>query len=235
MRTFALCGLCCFAVSSCATIDSLPATPGKVEIVEEKNYNLGVFRSAFVCEDVIRIKNYKLVKSQLSFVQANENFFYQAPFISISIYSGEKLPIVGSKLKNGKMYYVAQSGDYGILVSEDGILYPKVINGLLTGVKNEVIYSFRANPISGRLRPIILMDTDKTALNQNYEIIYNGVDSQAIHLQYREYTSDDLAKPAFFQELSYPVNSEYIRFRNLKISIKSTSSEKIEYCVVSER
>ena len=51
---------------------------------------------------------------------------------------------------------------------------------------------------------------------------------------YREYTPDDLARPAFTQTLSYAAGSNIIRFRNVRIEVATADNEKIEYTVVAD-
>jgi hypothetical protein len=69
----------------------------------------------------------------------------------------------------------------------------------------------------------------------NYEIIFTGVTKDTINLLYREYTSDDLARPAFYQNLTYPVDALFIRFKQLKIKVLYVNDESIKYAVVEDK
>jgi hypothetical protein len=72
------------------------------------------------------------------------------------------------------------------------------------------------------------------ATDENFEIVFNGIDGQAMHMQYREYTSDNLARPAFSQELSYPLGTKTIRFRKLLLTVENINANEITYTVVSD-
>ncbi len=37
----------------------------------------------------------------------------------------------------------------------------------------------------------------------NYELVYGGTDGKSIAIDYREFTSDDLASPAFYQNYNW--------------------------------
>lgn len=68
----------------------------------------------------------------------------------------------------------------------------------------------------------------------NYELIYNGTDGKSISMTYREFTPDDLAKPAFYQNLIYQADAKQIRFKNILIQLEQVSNEKIVFSVVSD-
>ena len=53
-------------------------------------------------------------------------------------------------------------------------------------------------------------------------------------LHTREYTSEDLARPAFYQNLVYESNKKRIRFKDTIIEIHEATNEKIVYTVISD-
>jgi len=65
----------------------------------------------------------------------------------------------------------------------------------------------------------------------NYELLYGGTDGKSIIINYREYTSDDVARPAFYQNLVYESKAEYIRFKNIRIRVHEATNEKIIYTI----
>jgi hypothetical protein len=67
-----------------------------------------------------------------------------------------------------------------------------------------------------------------------YQIVFSGITSDAMHFTYREYETSDLAKPALTQELTYPLKSSEIHFKNLAIAVNSVTAERINYTVVSD-
>lgn len=64
------------------------------------------------------------------------------------------------------------------------------------------------------------------------ELIYSGKSGNTLRISYREY-SNDLARPAFFQDLTYNLNeSKYIVFKNYKIHVLQASNSGIKFQVV---
>jgi len=68
-----------------------------------------------------------------------------------------------------------------------------------------------------------------------YELLYQGLSSNVVGLLYREY-ADDLARPAFQQDLNYtlqPIGPTEISFRAIRIRIHSADNNKIRYEVLT--
>ena len=79
-------------------------------------------------------------------------------------------------------------------------------------------------------------EVDRTRSFESIELIYTGLSGRGtISLLYREFTPDDLARPAFFQTVSYETaESEIIAFKSLRIRILRASNERLEYVVLQE-
>lgn len=66
------------------------------------------------------------------------------------------------------------------------------------------------------------------------EIVYNGKSKDTIKMLYREY-KDDMARPAFFQDLSYDLlESKIIGFRGTLIEILEATNSSITYKVIKK-
>lgn len=67
-----------------------------------------------------------------------------------------------------------------------------------------------------------------------YELLYQGLTNKSLRLSYREY-SNDMARPAFFQDVSYDVASfpTIIAFKNVKIEVLNASNNGLTYKVLS--
>lgn len=60
---------------------------------------------------------------------------------------------------------------------------------------------------------------DYRECEQRQELIYNGISKNTIRITYREYIKD-MARPAFFQDLTYDLDqSSIIQFRSIKIQV----------------
>jgi hypothetical protein len=68
----------------------------------------------------------------------------------------------------------------------------------------------------------------------NYELVYGGTDGKSITITYREYTSKDLTRPSFFQNVVYETGKKQIRFRDTILQIHEVTNEKIVYTVISD-
>lgn len=68
-----------------------------------------------------------------------------------------------------------------------------------------------------------------------YELLYQGISGNVVSLLYREYI-DDLARPAFQQDLSYTLASQgatEVSFRKTRLRILSADNNKIQYQLLS--
>ncbi len=67
----------------------------------------------------------------------------------------------------------------------------------------------------------------------SHELLYQGVDGTTLRITYREY-KDDLARPAFFQEVSYRLNAPAptdISFKGVQITVFEATNQHIRYIV----
>jgi hypothetical protein len=68
----------------------------------------------------------------------------------------------------------------------------------------------------------------------NFDLTYSGQDGTSIRFQYREYTADNLARDAFSQDLTYPRDSEVIRFRDYEMRVVELTPDSITVIVLAE-
>jgi len=55
-----------------------------------------------------------------------------------------------------------------------------------------------------------------------------------INATYKEFTANNLTKPAFFQNLTYQANTNQIRLKEFVIQIDDISNEKITYTILKD-
>jgi hypothetical protein len=68
----------------------------------------------------------------------------------------------------------------------------------------------------------------------SYELLYEGVGGGVLRLTYREYTGEDLARPAFSQEVTYDVASNgptEVLFKGAHITVLSAGNTEVRYHV----
>ncbi len=232
--------------------------------VYEKNYSIGKKNEAYVGESIIKVKGYKVDIYVTEYMQASNNFellgtvpcnSFGAPYDPECRQKAPYFPSVSMKLNGlrgiyyeiigktsiNKINYVIislplDSSDstvyYGLLIKEDGRLYNKVVD-----MWDRIYGDFEITP-----KDVIFTSVKKeketsrvtAASNKNYELIYGGTDGKSFTLTYREYTSDDFARPAFYQTLTYEATAKQIRFREIVIKLYEISNEKIVYSIVSD-
>jgi len=225
--------LCAGCVSVQLT-SSAPTT--RSEVVQEKNYQLGQPRSIVVGEQLIRVKDYQVTVRESVAYKAERPISIEGGPVRIDLTEGQILRVLGQRVVGQQNFTVLGLNRFGIQVFPDGRIHNKVINGYGFGTSAvvEMVYTFNISPAGASLVPVNEQSIRREAFRQNYEIVFNGIDGSAMRFQYREYSPDDLARPAFSQELSYPVTSSTIRFRNLQIRVIGVNAERIEYEVVND-
>ncbi len=201
--------------------------------VEDKSYESGKIQTAYVGESLIKKKSYMAkVQSKLMSVPAlntvltsttdniilNEGKPYQAKY-DVFI-DGQKFTVMEVETQNGLL---------GVLFDANGVISDRVMkDGIL------IPESFRVSPLNAYVK----LERPEEVLEQktieNFEIVFGGVNNSQINMTYREYSPDDVARTAFFQELTYPTNSEFIRYKTLKIKVHKVTSEGITFEVVSD-
>jgi hypothetical protein len=96
-----------------------------------------------------------------------------------------------------------------------------------------------ATEISG-LEPADFRATrgEKTSIDSgrsytNFELLYSGVAAGALRLTYREYSPNDLSRPASFQDLTYNLAEKSVRFKSMLLDIESADNQSIRFRVKS--
>lgn len=221
-------------LTGCAAVGPV-ASPTSVKEISERSYRIDESQTTVVGDALVRVRHYFVEDSGVAAVQANEDFRVRGGGFDIHFDKGQSLEVTGTRTINGERYFLVpveadQLGVGGLVslqVSEDGRIYKKILDG-------GAIFTFRTDPIDGRLIPIENTTVLKSEPFENYEIIFNGSDGQAMRFTYREYSPDDLARTAFYQELSYPLTAKTIRFRKLQLEVLRLDEGSITFIVRSD-
>jgi hypothetical protein len=67
-----------------------------------------------------------------------------------------------------------------------------------------------------------------------YELIYQGLDDGTLRIAYREFR-DNLARPAFSQDLTYTLSPEgetEVRFRDVIMAVHSANNSQVDYTLI---
>lgn len=225
------------ALTACADLEIRPTTAR--EHVLSRNYTLGEAQVAHVGAPIVRVKDYFAVRYPA--------FTNAAPYSStggggvVTQYpagsSAKLMANVAYKgieyralepqppLADGSWMLIDQRGRYSGLALFMGDFYDHCDDTVCVQPANvDFVASdgFIDVPESG------------TAYLFNFELVYSGATKDALHLLYREYTPDDMARPAFTQNLTYDRDTPTIRFRELRIQVLEASNERLRYIVEAD-
>jgi len=214
------------------------------ERVFDKNYELGNKKTAYTGEPIVKVKDYHILRFKSGFVKPNTDFTIKWSDKEISQgVVGDDYPILGKFMWNNKLYNLVSfplnstsktidSSQRGVAIDEAGkCIGIETRNGIGTLIRNENI----CHPKDIEFKTVESERVNRKLGYVNYEIIYSGTNGNQINAIYREYTNEDLARPAFFQDLLYSADSSSVRFRNTKIEIHEVDNEKIVYTVLEDR
>lgn len=208
--------------------------------IVDKSYTIGKQQEAFIGESMIRVKDYNVVEKMSDKLKASEGFSYNEKFF---FKKGETFELEGTCVLDGKYYYVAKHQSmkadviqFKILVDDEGVILNKMMGQVLhSGFNNIVTHdSVSYSPKSVRLINEKITETSVSKGSLNYELVYTGKDKDSLKLLYREYTSEDMARPSFYQTLTYDLNSKKIRFKNITMQVNLMDNEKITFIVISD-
>jgi hypothetical protein len=170
-------------------------------------------------------------------------------YIDIKGVKGDKREVIGETYIGGEGEYhvinAVNDGErntgkrYGLLIDNNGTLNTNIITDtyyehgfvakkfILYPPDAHFVYSVEKNPekkVEETVRPF----------GESRELIFSGVNNVAINVTYREYTPDDLARQAFYQNLTYQPSAHMIRFQNFKIKVHEVTNEKIVFTVLED-
>lgn len=204
--------------------------------VVERNYEIGVQRSATVGESMVKLKRYSAITRNdvLAFTEqcriwSTLNFEYFAD-------EGSTLPVMGMRECGDEQCHVVKlpvllsnGGPTAMQVNSKGMIVGPPINLMFN---NFIIGAIKFEPQSCRLQEATMDEppVDGTPY-RNFEIIYSGLDAGSMKFSYREYTIGDMARPAFAQDFAYPQGSTEVRFREIVIDVADAQPAQITYAV----
>jgi len=234
-----------FLLSGCSKrlgyIDTNKIT--KQEHIVLKSYELNKKQSSYVGSSMIKVNDYnKIIRSTDKMKPTKDFIFNTNGSTKYSFTKDDLFSIKGLWEINGAKYTAVNHDklrSIHLLIRDDGSIHYKVANmipsSISTGEAVTMIYDFEHLP--NTVRMITVKNTENKIIKGqiNYELIYTGKNKDSFMLTYREYTNDDLARPSFFQNLTYDKNMDKIRFRNLLIKIYSIDNEKIVFAVLNDK
>jgi hypothetical protein len=154
---------------------------------------------------------------------------------------GDIIPLSETK-NNWNLYYNKKYVSNQGVTSTNNSYIPSEYQGIAIDKKDKNLivaffYSFARGGITTKkvenlkIEPAIFVDNCKNCFKQ--EFIFNGKSANSLKFIYREYIND-MARPAFNQDLQYDFNeSKIIGFKGLRIEIINVTNTNIEYKILS--
>tara|TARA_B100001093_G_scaffold516226_1_gene594523 strand:- start:557 stop:1258 length:702 start_codon:yes stop_codon:yes gene_type:complete len=201
----------------------LPEIPDITHVVD-KTPTLNEVSEATVGSSLIRVKDYFLARQQvpaLKLVSSNDpNLAVGSNFnIEGTIQLGEKEYLLGACIGLND----AMTADGCLAIDEDNLIsVGRWVQGLGIVQKSFAGLRFEWN------------NTETVSTERgytNFEILYSGVSGDVLRLRYREYSPDDLAREAYFQDLTYSMSDRIIQFRTIEVEVLEANNRKIRYIV----
>jgi hypothetical protein len=232
---------CVFLLTGCGSWMQANPTKGVTSrTIYEKNYVLGEKTTAFVGREIVKVKPYDVKTQSLIEASSKEKLRVEARYrwseYVIENEVDKTYPVAGTVFVDHKYFYVLRLNDeWGVLIGNDGV------------VSENVIYSFyykmlyypkfiKVTPARFDVfkREVLPMQIESSTPGPSYELIYSGKNDVSLNAVYREYTPNDLARPAFSQNVTYQADAKQIRFKDFIIRIDGVSNENILYTVLED-
>jgi hypothetical protein len=168
--------------------------------------------------------------------------------VDIKGIKGDKLEVICESFFDGQIYHVINVANiderhnlktYGLLIDGNGILNSNIITDK-NQVSAFVVKESALYPPDAHFKYYVEKNPEKKVEEtvspdgEIRELIFGGVNDVSINVTYREYTQDNLARPAFYQNLTYQTSAQMIRFRDFNIKVHEVTKEKIVYTVLED-
>lgn len=225
-------------LAGCATIQS--AAPMQSSSTSEhrfeKSYTLGQEQTAYVGQPIAKVKDYWEATITADVLSADRSASLKLPpFIRIQIAQGSPAHLIGTTTRDGHTYRVVtlpyqQASALRFLLNDDGTLQGSAINFM----GERMGFSYTPEPADLHYLAETRTELDSKRGFTNFELVYSGATKDTLNLLYREYTPEDMARPAFTQNLTYDRASPSIRFRELQLRVLEASNERLRYVVEAD-
>jgi hypothetical protein len=247
-----------FLIIGCARYREPGDYTGHVYI---KNYSLGELKTANIGESMVRVKdtfgNYThydhslIASSDFKLTGHVDRFpIMRNHIVNIEGTKGIRYPLDGTKKIKGIEYNILlmknlshKEDSVGILVDKNGgicrdyiLLNNRAISmpNALNIAPQDVTMSIGGSTMDLKGISTSMNHKELSGCYANFELIYSGINSVSFTMTYREFTSNDSARPSFSQKVEYETSAEQIRFKNIVIEVTEVSNEKIEFKVIRD-
>lgn len=228
-------------LSACSDMSPAEPTPTAIKHIVQKNFAVGELKSAAVGETMVSLKDYYekerhnvwsvgqpatlrvglgsmvLIPGDYAAVRHVEEDGVGYDAVEIKVHAFELTTLKPSSASVPMMFFIDDSGR--IALAGGGF-------GITTEVSDLEPADFRAT--RGEKASV-----DSGHGYTNFELLYSGVASGAVHITDREYAAGDFVRPASSQDLTYNLADKSIRFKDVSIEVENADNRSIRFRVKS--
>lgn len=209
------------AVAGCASVPPPPAPV--VSHIANRSYEPGQLKTTNVGEAMVQVEDYYARTSGYGGWTATSAFSASNGFSTYAFQPGVIYATAYRREVGGNSYDVLTSFMDPVLVDQTGrVAKVGAAMGPLTSDLRDT---------GNRLVRYDSRAIDTTLPFKKFELVYSGRSGDTIRIAYREYSPQDLARTAFFQELTYSVSEPLIRFKDLEIEVSEATNSSIKFVV----
>jgi hypothetical protein len=220
--------------SACASVTPVTSERKPTIHVIKKDYEIGKQKEINIGASIITVKDYYTTSTAKPQVKADSDFNISYCFANYNVHQGEIFRINGTFNDKGRKAYAIEPSSKDnpgyFVIYEDGTLSSTVLGPM----RQVLMCSAKTEPSDIALKFVTEDKIDVTNGYVNFELIYTGKDNNSITVLYREFAPSDTAREAFYQNLKYPLNTEYIRFKDIRIKLNEVAGEYIRCTVVDD-
>ena len=224
-----------------------PITPLEIHSLRDvRSYELGTGNKAAIGQPMLRVKTFHqgdFVKEVVAPKSLQIKARYRFTPFSVKVSAQDRIPISDSmkfsteswQSNTGDTHFIApvtcSSGlKWGLLVSREGRVAPYCMYSY-TYQMMYCSYSMEVDP--DYVFKVVAKQMD-TRPYGSYELLFSGRNENSLNTTYREFTGDDMAPGAFFQNPTYQPDARQIRFKNFVIQVKDATNEQITYSIITD-
>jgi hypothetical protein len=233
---FLLAAVLAISLSGCASISPPPlAMAPAAAPVTQREHVLGEPIEVFVGNAIVKLKAFQTVlRNDVMTVDVPCRVIGSPLIFAATFTPGQQVQVLGQRSCDSGQCRILASGDgdmwgpIGFTIDSSGRPFgaPVRMRGgaLMAG-------AIRTEP-DCRFLPLQGAPTGAAGgPYRNFEILYSGLDGETMRFQYREYTLEDMARPAFSQEFTYPRATKAVRFKDVAFDVLDAAPDRIRVVV----
>ena len=225
-------------MSGCAHTAKHAAPRSEFKQTNQQNYRLN---STLICRVGDAAVSRKQYQEYLNYggVRSDKNFRIKGGLSTVSVdFYGSPATIyeMYGTLNGMKAYKIPDSRRGLVFCIDENDRFSGYVAGITYGYSPVTgVNQYAIDPEDTKFIEVLLSRTPVPGQPYtNHEIIYSGRSGTEVFFTYREYTVDDLARPAYSQDLVYPHDTEIIQFKNYAIKLIDATPRKLTYSVIED-